>query len=106
MRMKSLILTALLSLTVLHSGAFLGVWNVPYVDDHLTLEDFTRKLDKVTHWNETTNSLRNKREQVAEDNYSLLQKPAVREASLQKQEARPGSGYHRTSLEVKSRTNR
>lgn len=94
--MKSLLVTAILSLGVAHSGAFLEVWDVPYVQDHFTLRDLTRKLDRTFKVKETTETLRNARNEAAEENYSLITpqegpKPAP-----------AGSGYHLSGQKIKN----
>ena len=70
--MKSLVFTGMLSLAVAHAGAFLSVWDVPYIKDHLTVADLGRKLNKVFKWSEQANSLREARTEAREENFALL----------------------------------
>lgn len=69
--MKSLLITLLASVGVAHSGAFLSVWEVPYVRDHLTITDVGRKLNKVFKWDQFYSSLREARTDTREDNLAL-----------------------------------
>ena len=73
--MKSLLLTACLGMSVAHSGAFLSVWELPYVEDHLTIGDLGRKLNKVFKWKEFNDSLRQAREQARDENYAMYDEP-------------------------------
>ena len=43
---------------VAHTGAFLEVWDVPHVENHITVKDVGRKLNKVFKWEEQRDSLR------------------------------------------------
>ena len=70
--MKSLLLSTFLSMGVAHTGAFLSVWELPYVKDHFTYSDLTRKLDNVFEIKKTENSLRAARETAAQENYALF----------------------------------
>ena len=69
--MKSLLSTAILILCVAHTGAFLCIWKRPYVDNHITRDDFGRKMNNVFKWDQKFGSLRQAREKAAEDNYAL-----------------------------------
>lgn len=69
--MKSLLLTGILSMGVAHTGAFLNIWELPHVQDHLTIQDFGRKVNNVTKWDEKTASLRDARTEAREENYAL-----------------------------------
>jgi hypothetical protein len=69
--MKSLLLTGFLLMGVAHTGAFLSLWELPHVEDHITLQDFGRKLNKVTKWDEKKESLRDARAVAREQNYDL-----------------------------------
>ena len=57
---------------VAHAGAFLSLWGLPHVEDHITLQDFGRKLNKVTNWDEKKESLRDARAAAREKNYALF----------------------------------
>ena len=57
---------------VAHAGAFLSLWELPHVEDHITLQDFGRKLNKVTNWDEKKESLRDARAAAREKNYALF----------------------------------
>ena len=88
--MKSLLFTAILSMGVAHTGAFLDVWELPHVKNHMTIKDLGRKLNNVTNWNEKTDSLRDRRDKAADENYALYDnQPDGRNAK----EPASGSGY-------------
>ena len=70
--MKSLLVSAFAAMGVLHGGAFLTVWEVPYVEGHLTYQDFGRKLNKVFKVDEAYGALRKKREEVREENEAIF----------------------------------
>ncbi len=70
--MKSLLVSAFAAMGVFHGGAFLSVWEVPYMDEHLTYQDLGRKLNKVFKVEETYGALRKKREDVREENEAIF----------------------------------
>lgn len=70
--MKSLLISSVAVIGVLHGGAFLSVWDVPYVNGHLTYQDLGRKLNKVWGVDETYGALRKKREEVREENEAIF----------------------------------
>lgn len=78
--MKSLVLTGILALGVAHAGAFLSIWNLPHVEDHVTVKDFGRKLDKVFKWDEKSETLRDARTAARDENYALYQATPEQEA--------------------------
>jgi hypothetical protein len=63
---------------VAHTGAFLTVWELPYARNHPTFSEVTRKLNEVTGWQETSDSLRDRRAEAARENYALYDRPAAR----------------------------
>ena len=65
-------MTALAGLAVVHGGAFLAVWELPYVSDHLTYRDVGRKLDNVFHIGQKIDSLRDKREARRRENEEIF----------------------------------
>ena len=69
--MKALLLTGILSMGVAHTGAFLQIWELPHVENHITNYDMGRKLNNVFKWEETANSLRNARGEAREESYAL-----------------------------------
>ena len=69
--MKALLLTEILSMGVAHTGAFLQIWELPHVENHITIYDLGRKLNNVFKWEETANSLRIARGEAREENYAL-----------------------------------
>ena len=83
--MKSLILTAVAALGVAHSGAFLSIWEVPYVEDHITMKDFGRKLNHTFQIEEKTEKLRKSREVAAEENYALYNTPTPQQAAKRRE---------------------
>ena len=86
--MKSLFFTALLVLGIAHTGAFLTIWELPYVDNHITKDEFGRKLNSVFKWDEKFGSLREAREKAAEENYALYG-PTPAQATRQKEQEDP-----------------
>ena len=73
--MKRLFLTTLTAAAVAHCGAFFTVWDLPYVDQHLTYQDAGRKLNRVFKFKETHEMLRDKREAVRAENEALFVEP-------------------------------
>jgi hypothetical protein len=73
--MKSLLFTGLLTMGFAHTGAFLEVWELPHVKDHVTIGDVGRKLKKVVKWKEQRDALRNARNKARDENYALYQAP-------------------------------
>ena len=73
--MKSLLLTAMLGMGVAHSGAFLSVWELSYVEDHFTITDLGRKLNKVFKWGEFNDSLRDARTEARDKNIAIYDEP-------------------------------
>lgn len=106
--MKSLLITAVLSTGLAHTGAFLEVWSVPYVEDHFTLRDLGRKLDKVTNWNETANALRDRREEMADEHYAMYGAGEARDrdpvVETLTASPSPRRGTERTRMKMRSRT--
>ena len=66
--MKSLLFTLLLVLGVAHIGAFLAVWELPYVRNHITIETVAHEMSKVLKWNKQEESLRKARAQATGEN--------------------------------------
>ena len=86
--MKSLIFTGILALAVAHAGAFLSIWKLPHIEDHITVKDFGRKLDNVFKWNEKTETLRESRTTAQDENYALYQATPEQEAKRKALEAK------------------
>ncbi len=82
--MKSLFLTGLLVLGVAHAGAFLSIWKLPYVENHLTIKDFGRKLDNVVKWEEKSETLREARATARDENYALYNKATPEQEAKRK----------------------
>ncbi len=82
--MKSLFLTAFLSMGVAHTGAFLEVWELPHVRDHFTWQDLKRKLNNTFELDKKADSLRNARYKAAEKNYALYKPARAPKATVQK----------------------
>ncbi|MBL47562.1 MAG: hypothetical protein CMP28_01225 [Roseibacillus sp.] len=91
--MKSLFFTAILVLGIAHTGAFLTIWDLPYVDNHITKDEFARKLNNVFKWDEKFGSLREAREKAAEDNYALYK--ATPEQAARRNEQEESVNEHR-----------
>ena len=73
--MKSLLLSAMAAMGVAHGGAFLNVWELPYVEDHFTAADLGRKLNNVFKWDETNDALRDARAEAREETFALYDAP-------------------------------
>ena len=80
--MKSLLFTGFLSMGYAHTGAFLEVWELPHVEDHITIGDVGRKLNKVVKWKEQRDALRNARDKARDENYALYEEPPQPSAPL------------------------
>ncbi len=70
--MKSLLISALSGMAVAHSGAFLTVWELPYVEEHLTYRDVGRKLNKVFKLDERFDALRDHRDAMRRKNEEIF----------------------------------
>ncbi len=66
--MKSLLFTILLALGVAHTGAFLAIWTLPYVKNHITIEELGHEMSKGLKWNQRQESLRKARVQATGEN--------------------------------------
>ena len=66
--MKSLLFTTLLALGVAHAGAFLDIWELPYVKNHITIETLGHEMSKDLKWNQREESLRRARAQATGEN--------------------------------------
>ncbi|HAT18616.1 MAG TPA: hypothetical protein DCS85_00515 [Verrucomicrobiales bacterium] len=66
--MKSLLFTLLLVLGVAHAGAFLAIWELPYLRNHITIEAVGHKMSKILKWNKREESLRKARAQATGEN--------------------------------------
>ena len=66
--MKSLLFSLLLVLGVAHTGAFLTVWELPHVRNHISIETVGHKMSKVLKWNKREESLRKARAEATGEN--------------------------------------
>ena len=89
--MKSLLFTGMLTMGVAHTGAFLDVWEVPHVENHLTFRDVGRKLNKVVKWDEQRDTLRDARTKAREENYSLYGNKGPKPMEVRKTRRSPAS---------------
>ena len=87
--MKSLLFTGVLTMGVAHTGAFLDIWEVPHVENHVTIHDVGRKLSKALKWDKTKDSLRDARDQAREENYSLYGGRKVQPLKVEKPRRSP-----------------
>jgi hypothetical protein len=55
-------------LGVAHTGAFLTVWELPHVRNHITIETVGHKMSKVLKWNKREESLRKARAEATGEN--------------------------------------
>ena len=65
---KSLFSALLLLLGVAHTGAFLTIWELPYVKNHITIETLGHEMSKTLKWNNREESLRKARAEATGGN--------------------------------------